>query len=162
VRDRAIVKLTMELDRIDRLILTLLQKDGRLTNAALAEQVHLSASACLRRVQRLEREGVIAGYVAVLDPAAVGRATSVFVEVSLDSQREDALEAFERAVRDCPDIFECHLMSGGADYLLRVAVENTQDYERVHKQQLSRLPNVATIRSSFALRAVCQRRAVDL
>jgi DNA-binding Lrp family transcriptional regulator len=152
----------VDFDRIDRQILTLLQKDGRLTNAALADQVHLSPSACLRRVQRLEREGVIAGYVAVLDPAAVGRATSVFVEVSLNSQREDALEAFERAVRECPDIFECHLMSGGLDYLLRVAVENTQDYERVHKQHLSRLPNVARIRSSFALRNVCQRRVIEL
>jgi Lrp/AsnC family leucine-responsive transcriptional regulator len=152
----------MELDRIDRQILTLLQLDGRLTNAALAEQVHLSPSACLRRVQRLEREGVIAGYIALLEPAAVGRATSVFVEVSLNSQREDALEAFERAVRDCPDIFECHLMTGGADYLLRVAVENTQDFERVHKQHLSRLPNVARIRSSFALRAICQRRVMEL
>ncbi len=152
----------MDLDRIDREILGLLQSDGRLTNAALAEQVHLSPSACLRRVQRLEREGVIAGYAAVLDPAALGRATSVFVEVSLNSQREDALDAFERAVRECPDIAECHLMSGGSDYLLRVAVENTQEYERVHKQHLSRLPFVARIRSSFALRAVCQRRVVEL
>jgi Lrp/AsnC family leucine-responsive transcriptional regulator len=148
----------MELDRIDQQILALLQKDGRLTNAALAEQVHLSASACLRRVQRLEQEGVIAGYTAVLDPAALGRATSVFVEVSLNSQREDALEAFERAVRDCPEIAECHLMSGGSDYLLRVAVANTQEYERIHKQHLSRLPHVARIRSSFALRMVCQRK----
>lgn len=152
----------MDIDRIDRRILELLQHDGRLTNAALAEQVHLSPSACLRRVQRLEREGVIAGYMALLDPVKVGRSTSVFVEVSLNSQREDALEAFENAVRDCPDIFECHLMSGGSDYLLRVAVANTQDYERVHKQQLSRLPNVAKIRSSFALRAVCQRRIVEI
>jgi Lrp/AsnC family leucine-responsive transcriptional regulator len=147
----------MELDRIDLQILALLQKDGRLTNAALAEQVHLSASACLRRVQRLEQEGVIAGYTAVLDPAALGRATSVFVEVSLNSQREDALEAFERAVRDCAEIAECHLMSGGSDYLLRISVANTQEYERVHKQHLSRLPHVARIRSSFALRTVCQR-----
>jgi len=152
----------MELDRIDRQILALLQRDGRLTNAALAEQVHLSPSACLRRVQRLERDGVIAGYIALLDPAAVGRSTSVFVEVSLSSQREDALAAFEQAVRDCPDIFECHLMSGGSDYLLRVAVESTQEYERIHKQHLSRLPNVARIRSSFVLRTVCQRRLLDL
>jgi len=162
MRKRAVQKMPMELDRIDRQILAELQRDGRLTNAALAEQVHLSPSACLRRVQRLERDGVIAGYIAVLDPAAVGRATSVFVEVSLNSQREDALEAFEQAVRDCPDVLECHLMSGGSDYLLRIAVENTQDYERIHKQLLSRLPNVARIRSSFALRTVCQRRALAL
>jgi len=147
----------MELDRIDRQILALLQQDGRLTNAALAGQVHLSASACLRRVQRLEQEGVIAGYTAMLDPALIGRGTSVFVEVSLNSQREDALEAFERAVRDCPEIAECHLMSGGSDYLLHVAVANTQEYERIHKQHLSRLPHVARIRSSFSLRLVCRR-----
>jgi len=147
----------MELDRIDRQILELLQNDGRLTNAALAERVHLSASACLRRVQRLEREGVIAGYAARLEPALLGRGTSVFVEVSLNSQREEALEAFERAVRDCPDIAECHLMSGGSDYLLHVAVADTQDYERIHKQTLSRLPHVARIRSSFSLRRVCRR-----
>jgi DNA-binding Lrp family transcriptional regulator len=147
----------MELDRIDQQILDLLQKDGRLTNAALAEQVHLSASACLRRVQRLEQGGVIAGYTAVLNPAAMGRATNVFVEVSLNSQRDDALEAFESAVRGCPEIAECHLMSGGSDYLLRIAVENTQEYERVHKQYLSRLPHVARIKSSFALRMVCRR-----
>lgn len=152
----------MELDRTDQQILALLQQDGRLTNAALAEKIHLSASACLRRVQRLEREGVIAGYVAVLDPASVGRGTSVFVEVSLNSQREDALEAFEQAVRDCTAISECHLMSGGSDYLLRVAVADTQEYERIHKQHLSRLPHVALIRSSFALRAVCQRRVIAL
>ena len=148
----------MELDRIDRQILALLQLDGRLTNAALAEKVHLSASACLRRVQRLERDGVIAGYAALLDPGRIGRGTSVFVEVSLNSQREDALEDFERAVRDCPEILEAHLMSGGSDYLLRIAVADTQEYERIHKQHLSRLPHVARIRSSFALRQVVARR----
>jgi Lrp/AsnC family transcriptional regulator, leucine-responsive regulatory protein len=152
----------MELDRIDRQILSLLQIDGRLTNAALAEQVHLSPSACLRRVQRLERDGVISGYVAVLDAQAVGRGTSVFVEISLNSQREDALEAFEQAVRACPEVTECHLMSGGSDYLLRVSVENTQDYERIHKLHLSRFPHVAKIHSSFALRKVCETRAIPL
>jgi len=152
----------MELDRTDRQILAILQEDGRLTNAALAERVHLSASACLRRVQRLEHDGVIVGYAALLEPAVLGRSTSVFVEVSLDSQREEALRAFEQAARDCPDVFECHLMSGGSDYLLRVAVNDTRDYERVHKQHLSRMPHVAHIRSSFALRTICQRRALPL
>ena len=152
----------IELDRIDRKILTLLQQDGRLANSALAERVSLSPSATLRRVQRLEQDGVIDRYVAILDPEAIGRSTNVFVEVSLTSQREEALNAFEQAVRDCSDILECHLMSGGSDYLLRVAVANTQDYERIHKQHLSRFPNVARIRSSFALRTVCKRTAVDL
>ena len=152
----------MDLDRIDRQILSLLQADGRLTNAALAEQVHLSPSACLRRVQRLERDGVVRGYVAVLNAGAIGRGTSVFVEISLNTQREDALDAFENAVRDCAEVTECYLMSGGSDYLLRVAVENTQDYERIHKMHLSRFPHVAKIHSSFALRTVCERRAIPL
>lgn len=152
----------IEFDRIDRRILQLLQEDGRLTNAALAEKVALSPSATLRRVQRLEAEGVIAGYTALIDPEATGRATNVFIEVTLGSQREDALNAFEQAVRDCTDILECHLMSGGSDYLLRVAVRNTQDYERIHKQHLSRFPNVARIRSSFALRTVCKRTVIEL
>jgi DNA-binding Lrp family transcriptional regulator len=150
----------VDLDRIDQQILGLLQEEGRLTNAALAERVHLSASACLRRVQRLEQEGAIAGYAAVLDAAALGRPTSVFVELSLNSQREEALAAFEQAVREAPEIAECHLMSGGADYFLRIAVADLAEYERVHRGVLSRLPHVAQIRSSFSLRKVCQRSAV--
>jgi Lrp/AsnC family leucine-responsive transcriptional regulator len=145
------------LDRTDRQILECLQADGRLTNAALAERVHLSPSACLRRVQALEAQGVIAGYRAMLDPQSLGRGTIVFVEIGLSSQREDALEAFERAVRDCPPIEECHLMSGGADYLLRIAVADLAAFEQVHRRELSRLPHVAQIRSSFSLRTVCQR-----
>jgi Lrp/AsnC family leucine-responsive transcriptional regulator len=152
----------LEVDRLDRKILSLLQSDGRLTNAALAQRVNLSASACLRRVQRLEELNLIEGYAALLNLSLLGRGTDVFVEVTLTSQREEALNAFEQAVRACPDVLECHLMSGGSDYLLHVAVENTQDYERVHKQHLSRLPNVARIRSSFALRTVCKRLSVEL
>lgn len=152
----------IELDRIDRRILMCLQQDARLTNAALASQVALSPSATLRRVQRLEETGVISAYVTVLDAERVGRPTTVFVEVTLGSQREEALNAFEQAVRDCPDILECYLMSGGSDYLLRVAVADPRDYERIHKQHLSRFPHVARIRSSFALRAVCKRNALDL
>ncbi len=152
----------IELDKLDRRILQLLQEDGRLTNAALAERIALSPSATLRRVQRLEAEGVIDGYTALINPLASGRSTNVFIEVTLGSQREEALNAFEQAVRDCADILECHLMSGGSDYLLRVAVSNTQDYERIHKQHLSRFPNVARIRSSFALRTVCKRTVVEL
>ena len=150
------------LDRTDRQILSILQSEGRITNAALAARVHLSSSACLRRVQRLEEVGVIERYVAVLDPLTIGRPTHAFVEVTLGSQREEALNAFEQAVLDCPDVLECHLMSGGADYLLHVAVADTQHYERLHKQHLSRLPNVARIRSSFALRTVCKRHELPL
>ena len=147
----------IDLDRIDRRILSELQADGRLTNVELAQRVNLSASACLRRVQRLEERKVIEGYTALLDMAQLGKGTDAFVEVTLSSQREDVLSAFEQAVRDCPEILECHLMSGGSDYLLHVAVADTQDYERIHKQTLSRLPHVARIRSSFSLRRVCRR-----
>ena len=145
------------LDKLDRDILRLLQADGRLSNADLAQQVGLSASACFRRVQRLEADGVIEGYIAVLDGEAIGRPTTVFIEVTLDSQGGAALDAFERAVQACPDILECHLMSGDADYLLRVAVADTRDYERVHRQHVAAF-HVARIRTAFALRPVVARR----
>ncbi len=146
-----------DLDRYDRSILTLLQADGRMPNAQLADHVGLSASACLRRVQRLEHTGVIARYVALLDARAIDRATTVFIEVTLDSQREEVLAAFEKAAAASRDILECQLMAGDFDYLLRAAVESPQDYERLHKQELSRLPHVVRIKSSFALRTVVKR-----
>ena len=146
-----------EFDHHDRAILALLQADARMPNASLAEHVGLSASACLRRVQRLEQAGIIARYVALLDPRAIDRATTVFIEVTLDSQREEVLAAFERAVAGCRDILECHLMAGDFDYLLRAAVASPQDYERLHKQDLSRLPHVVRIKFSFALRTVVKR-----
>jgi Lrp/AsnC family leucine-responsive transcriptional regulator len=145
------------LDPQDRTLLTLLQRDARLSNTRLADAVALSPSACLRRVQRLEASGVIARYVALLDPAAIGRASTVFIEVTLDSQREEVLAAFEKAAAACRDILECQLMAGDFDYLLRAAVGGPQDYERLHKQELSRLPHVVRIKSSFALRTVVKR-----
>lgn len=153
---------SIELDKTDRKILALLQADGRITNAELAQRVNLSASACLRRVQCLEASGVVAGYVALVSQEKLGRPTSIFVEVALKTQSEEALKAFERAVRACPDVMECYLMSGDADYLIRVVAADTQDYERIHKQHLTRLPGVARIRSSFALRAVCKKTALDV
>jgi len=152
----------IELDRIDRTILRLLQNDGRMTNAQLAELVHLSASACLRRVKRLEEVGVISGYVALLDPASVGRGTTVFVEIHLESQREDLLERFEAAAGEIPEVMGCHLMAGDADYLLRLAVAGVSDYERVHTAHLARLPGVVRVRSSFALRSVWDRTTHDI
>lgn len=151
-----------ELDRTDRRILNLLQADGRMTNAAVAEKIGLAPSTCLRRVQRLEAAGVIDGYVTILNQDAVGRPTNVFVEVTLKSQSEKALAEFEAAVVTCPEIMECYLMSGDADYVLRVACEDTRDYERIHKQYLSRFPGVARIRSSFALRTICKKTALDV
>ena len=151
----------IRLDAIDRKILNLLQADGRMTNAELAERVHLSPSACLRRVRQLEEEGIIDGYVMLLDQAAIGRAANVFVEITLNSQSEEALETFEAAVRECPDIMECYLMSGDADYLVRVVAADTADYERVHRI-LVRLPGIARTRSSFVLRTVNKKTAYDL
>lgn len=146
--------MVISLDTTDRAILNLLQEDGRITNAALAEAVHLSPSACLRRVRRLEAAGVIDRYVAVLDPAVVGRGTHVFVEVSLQSQAEEVLDAFEAVVADAPEVMSCHLMAGEADYLVHVVVADVADYERLHRTHLAQLPGVAKIHSSFAIRAV--------
>jgi len=152
----------IELDTTDRKLLAVLQVDGRVTNAALAEQVHLSPSACLRRVRRLEDAGVVTGYVAVLDRALIGRGTSVFVEITLSSQQEELLDEFEAAVAAVPEVLSCHLMAGNSDYLVHVAVDDVADYERVHRTSLATLPHVAQLRSSFALRTACDRKAHDL
>lgn len=150
----------IELDATDRKIVNLLQGDGRMTNAELAERVFLSPSACLRRVGRLEEKGVIAGYAMLVNPEAVGLRTSVFVEVSLNSQAEDHLDAFETAAQRVPAVMECYLMAGDADYLMRVAVADVPDFERIHKEYLSRLPHVARIRSIFAMRTVYKSNGV--
>ena len=130
------------LDAIDRRILGVLQKDSRVTNAELSERVNLSPSACHRRVQRLEQDGFIAAYVALLDARKMGKPTIVFVEITLQSQAEDLLDAFEREVAKVPDILECHLMAGSADYLIKIMAEDTEDFARIHRRFLSRLPGV--------------------
>jgi Lrp/AsnC family leucine-responsive transcriptional regulator len=152
----------MNLDKLDRDLLRALQANGRLSNAELAQRIGLSPSACFRRLQRLEEQGVIAGYVADLDGEAIGKPTTVFIEVTLASQVSTALDAFERAVAACDDVLECHLMSGDFDYLLRVAVADMRDYERVHRQRIAALPHVARIRTAFAMRAVVPRRGYAL
>ncbi len=146
----------LELDAVDRAILDELQRDGRATHAALADLVHLSPSACLRRVRRLEEDGIIAGYVARLDRQSVGLGTTVFIEISLNSQHEDLLDEFEAAVRDVPEVVSCYLMAGNSDYLVKVAVEDVADYERIHRTHMARLPGVSNLRTSFALRAVAE------
>ena len=148
------------LDATDRRILTLLQKDGRMTNADLSEQVNLSPSACHRRVQRLEDDGFIAAYVALLDNRRMGKPTTVYVEITLQSQAEDLLDAFEREVARVPDVLECHLMAGSADYLLKIMAEDTEDFARIHRRYLARLPGVRQMQSSFALRTVVQTTAL--
>ncbi|MCB2095465.1 MAG: Lrp/AsnC family transcriptional regulator [Rhodobacteraceae bacterium] len=152
----------MEIDAIDRRLLAALQKRGRITNSELSEQVNLSPSACHRRVQRLEEEGFIDTFVALLNARKLGRPTTVFVEITLSGQADELLEAFERAVRRVPDILECHLMAGTADYLLKVVAQDTEDFARIHRQFLARLPGVAQMHSSFALRTVRQTTAIPV
>lgn len=152
----------MELDQTDRRILTVLQKRGRMSNADLSEEVNLSASACHRRVQRLENEGVIRDYVALLDSRKMRVPTTVFVEITLSGQADELLDGFEKAVARIPDVLECHLMAGTADYLLKVVAENTEDFARIHRQYLARLPGVAQMQSSFALRTVFKTTALPV
>ncbi|MBB93294.1 MAG: AsnC family transcriptional regulator [Rhodobacteraceae bacterium] len=152
----------MSLDTIDRNILAALQRKGRISNADLSAQVNLSASACHRRVQRLEAEGYIRGYVALLDARKLGMATTVFVEITLQGQTDEVLDAFEKAVARIPDVLECHLMAGTADYILKVVAEDTEDFARIHRQYLARLPGVAQMQSSFALRTVFKTTALPL
>ena len=152
----------MDLDPIDQRLLAALQRDGRMSNADLSEQVNLSPSACHRRVQRLEKLGVIRGYVALLDPRKIGRRSTVFVEITLQTQADEVLDAFERAVALIPDVLECHLMAGAADYLLKVVVDDTEDFARIHRRWLATLPGVAQMQSSFALRTVRQTTALPV
>ena len=142
------------LDAVDRKILGLLQTDGRMSLADLAAKVGLSPSPCLRRVRMLERAGVIARYVAVLDQQAVGLPVSVFVSVKLERQREQALERFAKAIARWPEVLECYLMTGPRDYLLRVVVADVAAYEAFLKEKLTRLDALASIESSFTLEQV--------
>ena len=152
----------MDLDQIDRRILKVLQRTGRMSNADLSELVNLSPSACHRRVQRLEAEGYIRDYVALLDPKRVNRPTTVFVEITLSGQTDEVLDAFEKAVALVPDVLECHLMAGSADYLLKVVAGDTEDFAKIHRKYLATLPGVAQMQSSFALRTVRQTTALPV
>lgn len=152
----------MKLDEIDLHILRELQGNARLTNVALAEKVHLSPSPCLARVRALEREGVIDRYVTLLKPLAVGLGVSVFIQITLEKQATEALEVFETAVRRRPEVMECYLMTGDADYLLRVVVADIQALERFILNELSPIPGIANIRSSFALKQVKYQTSLPL
>jgi len=148
-------------DVIDRAILTALQKNGRLTNVQLAEQVGLSESACLRRVRALEQSGIIDRYVMLVNPAAIGKTGTVFVRVTLDGQQREKLASFEEAVQNVPEILACHLMSGDFDYLLRVIIRNNSEYVGIH-DRLTSLPGVLRVQSSFALRTVRDSTEIPL
>ena len=152
----------MSLDTTDRRILAALQIKGRMSNAELSEKVNLSPSACHRRVQRLEADGYIRNYVALLDARKMGVPSTVFVEITLQAQADEVLGAFERAVARIPDVMECHLMAGTADYILKVVAENTEDFARIHRQYLTRLPGVAQMQSSFSLRTVFETTALPV
>ncbi|MGQ0662133.1 MAG: Lrp/AsnC family transcriptional regulator [Pseudomonadota bacterium] len=145
------------LDDIDRSILAHLQRNARLSNVELAEKAGISPSPCWRRVRALEDTGVIAHYVTLVDPAAVGLPVSVFVNVSLERQIESSLEIFEKAILERPEVMECYLMTGDADYLLRVVVPDLRAYEQFLMAHLTRVAGISSIRSSFALRAVKYR-----
>lgn len=150
-----------DLDDMDRRMLRVLQKRGRISNADLAVACHMSSSACHRRMQRLEAEGVIRDYVALIDPRQVDRRATVFVEVTLDSQADEILAAFERAVRNVEDVLECHLMAGRADYMLKVVASDTEHFALIHRQ-LVRLPGVQKMQSSFAMRTVFKTTALPV
>jgi DNA-binding Lrp family transcriptional regulator len=147
----------MDLDRIDTVILAELSANARISQVELATRVGLSSTAVARRQQSLEDSGLIQGYQAVLDLAQFGLSTTVLVRIALDSQAEEALRAFEAGVVKCPSVTRCFLMSGSDDYLAIVLARDIEDYERIHRSELSRLPHVARIQSSFAMREVVHR-----
>jgi DNA-binding Lrp family transcriptional regulator len=142
------------MDRTDRNLLEALQRDSSRSVADLAVLVSLSPSACHRRIKALEDQGLIAGYAARVDSRRLGLTVEVFVEITLTSQSREAMDRFESAVGDFDDILECHLMSGSADYLLRVAAADLADYDTIHRDCLARLPGVSAMRTSFSLRRI--------
>jgi DNA-binding Lrp family transcriptional regulator len=149
--------MTIEPTDMDRKIMRELVKDARISHVLLSEKVGLSPTACARRLQQLEQSGVIRGYSANIDAAGLGFMMTVLVHITLDRQSEDALARFEKEIEKCPDVVACHLMSGSDDYLVQVQARDMADYERIHKQHLSRMPGVSRLHSSFAMRAVVQR-----
>lgn len=151
-----------KMDDIDRRILHHLQANARLANVDLAEAVGLSPSPCLRRVRGLEEEGVIRGYATLVDQNAVGLPVSIFVSVTLERQVEKNLQSFEERILGCPEVMECYLMTGDADYLLRVVTADLHAYERFLLDHLTKFPGVASIKSSFALKQVVYRTALPL
>jgi Lrp/AsnC family leucine-responsive transcriptional regulator len=152
----------VQLDKYDRAILEALQQDGRISNVQLAAKVNLSESACLRRVRALEDEGYIDRYVTLVNQSRVGLGGNVLVHIGLHREEQSELAAFEAAVRNIPEVMECYLMTGEFDYLLRVVVADMADFERLHKEALTRLPGVARVNSSVAIRTVQKKTELPL
>lgn len=150
------------LDAIDRRILAALQENARIANTELAAAVGLSPAPCLRRVRTLEEDGVIRKHVSLVNPGAVGLPVSVFISISLERQVEEALKRFERVILARPEVMECYLMTGDADYLLRVVCADLAAYERFVLDHLTKVPGVSSIRSSFALKQVKYSTALPL
>lgn len=142
------------MNKVDVKILRLLQSDCRASISDIAEKVNLSTSACHRRIKLLEASGKIEAYCARLDAKSLGYQVIVYAEISLHSQTDESLNDFEKAVLDCPEILECHLMAGEADYLVKVAARGTEHFERIHRHSLSHLPGVSKVKSNFVLRTI--------
>ncbi len=147
------------LDELDEAIVRHLERHGRATNYEVGDAVGLSASAASRRIQALEDSGVIRGYRAQIDDRLLGKRTTVFIRVTLERQSAPVLAAFEAAVRRSKEIASCHLMAGQYDYMLVVRVSGIDDYGRLHQKELSRLPGVTRLETSFALRDVLEGKS---
>lgn len=143
-------------------LLECLQGDARISNVALAENVHLSPAPCLRRVRDLEASGVIRSYVTLLDPEALGLAVSVFIQIRLEKQVDSALRTFEKTIEAYPEVMECYLMTGDSDYLLRVVTADLAGLQDFTVERLAKIPNVASIRSSIALKQVKYKTALPI
>ena len=152
----------MQLDAVDLRILDQLQQDGSLTNVELARRIHLSPSPCLARVKALEAAGVIERYVALTNPQALGLGLNVFINISLKEQSRESLAGFERRIAEHEEVMECYLMTGDSDYLIRVAVADIAALEKFILNQLTPIPGIEKIRSSFALKQVRYKTALPL
>ncbi len=150
------------MDAIDARLLSALQRDGRQSVTDLAAAIGLSPTPCARRLARLEAEGVIEGYSARVDQARIGFPVSVFIQVELESQSKDAIDAFERAVRGFERVMECHLMTGTRDILMRVVAADLTDFDRFLEDKLMRVPGIRSMRSSFALRTMVRRQVLPV
>lgn len=146
------------MDALDRAIIRELQEDGRLTNQDLADRVRLSPSPCLRRVRRLEESGVVLGYTALVDQQAFGLPVTAFVRIRLERHTTESVHVFEEHVRRIDHIQDCYLMAGSTDYLLRIVVEDLQQYERLVRGPLHGIPGIASIDTEFAFGIVKQSR----
>lgn len=156
------IRMLLQMDEIDRKLLRAVQEDCRQSVQELGAQAGLSPSACHRRLRALEERGLIAGYRAQLDPARLGFNMTFFIEISLSSQSEPTMDAFETAVRNIPEVLECHLMAGQADYILRVTCRDPEDFERLHRRLIGRLPGVARVHSNMSIRTIKHRSGLPV